>query len=134
MSRRGSSWAGNGPLRKVRVVHQKLHWLKCFALVVACGAGVGCGMEGKATGATCPQGSTLTYANFGQAFLSGNCLQCHNGRKLPNLSSQAGVQANIAAIDKMAAAGPDATNTAMPDGGSVADADRQKLGEWLACG
>jgi uncharacterized membrane protein len=38
-------------------------------------------------------------------------------------------------IDEQAAAGPDAENTAMPPSAPRPTTDeRQKLGEWLACG
>lgn len=106
-------------------------------LMIATGAGaVGCSSStsGAATGATCPTNSTLTYANFGQAFFQTNCSECHAGKENPNLSTLASIQANRTLIDQEAAAGPNATNTAMPQSGSVSDADRTKLGEWLACG
>jgi hypothetical protein len=115
-------------------VPSKLRWIKCLAWVALCGVSVACGKDGGPTGATCPPDSTLTYANFGEPLLSSVCLECHNSLRKPNLSTQAAVQANIAAIDRMAAAGPDATNTAMPDDGPISNADRRKLGEWLACG
>jgi len=105
-----------------------------FALslgVSACG-----GEEGKPTGSTCPTDSSLTYANFGQAFVQTNCLACHGskGPESPKFDTAAQIRANAAEIDKNAAAGPDAINTVMPEGGSVSEADRRKLGEWLACG
>jgi len=89
---------------------------------------------GEATGATCPTDSTLTYDNFGKAFFESHCAQCHAGRESPTLSTVAAFRANKAAIDRVAASGPNATNTAMPEEGSVSTEDRQKLGQWLACG
>jgi argininosuccinate lyase len=89
---------------------------------------------GSATGSTCPAGSTLTYANFGQAFISTNCLSCHGSRQSPILATQSAIQAASTQIDRMAAAGPDAVNTAMPPNGSVSTSDRLNLGQWLACG
>jgi len=103
-----------------------------FALpcaVAACGSSTG-----SPTGSTCPSDSTLTYANFGQAFIANNCLSCHTSREAPTLTTQAAVAANREEIDLVAAAGPSSVNTQMPQGGSVTTADRQKLGEWLACG
>lgn len=95
----------------------------------------GCGEdEGTPTGSTCPDDSTLTYETFGQAFMAANCLSCHAGAESPNLTTQAAVQQNAAAIDRASAAGPKATNTIMPENASVATAERTKLGEWLACG
>lgn len=94
-----------------------------------------CGGNGTATGSTCPSNSTLTYQNFGQAFMQEHCTTCHSrGVQSPDLSTQMAVQENADLIDKQAASGPNATNTAMPQGASIATADRAKLGEWLACG
>ncbi|HXK17733.1 MAG TPA: hypothetical protein VNG33_08020 [Polyangiaceae bacterium] len=50
------------------------------------------------------------------------------------MTTQAAVAASRDEIDLVAAAGPNAVNTQMPEGGSVTTAERQKLGEWLACG
>ena len=88
---------------------------------------------GSATGSTCAQGSTLTYANFGEAFVQDNCLACHT-RQSPILTTQASVQAASTEIDQVAAAGPNAINTVMPVDHNVSTEDRAKLGEWLACG
>jgi len=44
------------------------------------------------------------------------------------------IRSNKDIIDRSAAAGPKAVNTYMPDGGSVPEAERRQLGEWLACG
>jgi mono/diheme cytochrome c family protein len=108
-----------------------LSLLAAVAAVGACGSGVG-----DSTGSTCPTDSTLTYANFGQAFMQQHCLACHsaNGPESPKLDTIAQIRAASGDIDKAAAAGPNTVNTYMPEGGSVAEADRRKLGEWLACG
>lgn len=103
--------------------------LAAASLVAACGSDAG-----DATGAVCPQTQTLTYANFGQAFVTKWCGRCHTGDQSPNLSTQANIQANRTEIDKVAASGPDATNTKMPEGSSPTTAERAQLGEWLACG
>jgi uncharacterized membrane protein len=97
---------------------------------------VACGGPGDATGSTCPTGSTLTYENFGQTFMQQHCLSCHasGGPESPKFDTVAQIRAASSDIDKSAAAGPNAVNTYMPDGGSVAEDERRKLGEWLACG
>jgi hypothetical protein len=99
---------------------------------IACG---GSGL-GDATGSTCPSGSTLTYASFGQAFMRDKCLACHadNGPESPKFSTLNEVKASLSDIDRAAAAGPNAVNTYMPQSGSATDAERRQLGEWLACG
>ena len=111
-----------------------LGFLSCLLLsagLTACGSG-----PGDATGSTCPSDSSLTYANFGQAFFQANCLACHgpNGPKSPALDTVARIRANKDNVDRSAAAGPNALNTYMPESASVAEAERRKLGEWLACG
>lgn len=109
-----------------------LLWLGLAGVLsIACGENLG-----DATGSTCPEGSTLTYANFGQAFVQNNCSSCHgaSGPESPALTTLEQVQSNIDDIDRAAAAGPNATNTFMPEGMSVATEERRKLGEWLACG
>jgi hypothetical protein len=97
-----------------------------------------CGSDGlgDATGSTCPTDSALTYENFGQDFMRLHCLSCHasSGPESPKFDRLDQIQAKAGDIDRAAAAGPKATNTFMPDGGSVDKADREKLGEWLACG
>jgi hypothetical protein len=103
-----------------------------FLLVlVACGDG-----PGDATGSSCPTDSTLTYGNFGQAFFQTNCVSCHgaSGPESPALVTIEQIRMHSSNIDRSAAAGPSAVNTYMPEGTSVPEAERRKLGEWLACG
>jgi len=113
------------------IASRVLSLLSTAAALVACGSG-----PGDSTGGTCPTDSTLTYANFGQAFMKEHCLACHaaSGPESPKLDTLAQIQAASGDIDRSAAAGPNAVNTYMPEGSSVAEADRRKLGEWLACG
>jgi mono/diheme cytochrome c family protein len=115
----------------------KLHVLS-FALATsvavsfaACGGGLG-----DPTGATCPSGSTLSYENFGKAFFETNCNSCHGagGAQSPKFDTVERIRASRGEIDRAAAKGPKASNDYMPDGRGVSDAERTKLGEWLACG
>lgn len=78
---------------------------------------------------SCPQDSTLTYASFGQAFFTDNCLSCHASKEKPILSTQDQIQANSARILQEAV-----YTTAMPEDADMTLAERQMLGEWLACG
>lgn len=51
------------------------------------------------------------------------------------MNSLATIRANSTAVDAEAAAGSSTTNTAMPEGTPApTTAERQRLGEWLACG
>jgi uncharacterized membrane protein len=108
--------------------------LSALALSPACGDDEA---EGKDTGATCPSDNTLSYDNFGKAFFTSYCLACHNTQKREegyDFSTLANIQDAITEIDHVAAAGPNATNTAMPDGIRLTVEQRTQLGQWLACG
>jgi hypothetical protein len=109
-------------------------------LLAACGGG------GSPSGATCPPTDQLTYDNFAKPFFAKYCTSCHsitstNRHDAPgnhNYDSEADLRRHRAAIDEQAAAGPDATNTTMPEiGGTVVSkptqAEREQLGQYLAC-
>lgn len=78
---------------------------------------------------SCPTDSTLTYASFGQAFFADYCTSCHTSRESPTLATQAQIQAHASQILEEAV-----YTTAMPEGTAVSTAEREQLGEWLACG
>jgi len=102
-----------------------------FAAVTGCSADeVGLG---DPTGSECPIDSTLTWQTFGQVFIEDNCARCHDSEG-PRIVTQADVRANLDLIDRAAAAGPDATNTYMPEDRELSTTERKNLGEWLACG
>lgn len=101
--------------------------------------------EGKETGATCPTTQTLTYENFGKAFMMTYCLRCHsesvtgaarmNAPADHNFDTVADIKTLAEHIDEHAGSGPKATNTEMPPSGTKPSIDdRKKLSEWLACG
>lgn len=71
----------------------------------------------------------MTYENFGSAFVTDNCLSCHASREQPTLSTQLQIQANRARILDAAV-----YSDAMPQNSDMAIAEREMLGEWLACG
>jgi mono/diheme cytochrome c family protein len=111
--------------------------LRYFSLLVVTAGLAACGSgPGDSTGSTCPTDSALTYTNFGQAFMQSHCLACHSatGPQSPKLDTLAQVLAAKGDVDRSAAAGPNAVNTYMPEGAAVDEAERRKLGEWLACG
>lgn len=107
-------------------------------LLVASSVLAACGSDddGETTGTACPDDSTLTYDNFGQGFFQENCLACHGagGPQSPKFVTVEQIRASASRIDAVAAAGPKGVNTFMPQGGSVDVSEREKLGEWLACG
>jgi uncharacterized membrane protein len=114
--------------------------------------GGGCGEEddddelfGPPTQAACPTSSTLTYANFGQPFMTNYCIRCHNSAltgaarqgapRYHDFDLISDIQSNADHIDQTTAAGPAVTNMTMPYDGPMPTAEeRMKLGEWLACG
>ncbi len=100
------------------------------------------------TGATCPDNPVdrPTYDNFGREFMETYCVGCHSVNATDrhgapsdqNYDTLADVRKHAVDIDTHAAAGPNATNTSMPEiGGSVhsapTQAEREKLGQFLAC-
>jgi len=73
--------------------------------------------------------TSLTYASFGQAFMSTNCGGCHAGKERPDLSTQAAVRSNSARILQEAV-----YTTAMPQDADISKDERMLLGQWLTCG
>ena len=100
---------------------------------------------GPPSGADCPDGSSLTYANFGKDFVSKYCLRCHS-RSVKgdarmgapsdhNFDTLSEIELLAMHMDQKAGAGPDSTNEMMPPSNPKPTLDeRKKLGEWLACG
>lgn len=109
-----------------------------LAMLAACGGGDG------GSGATCPTANPPTYDTFGKTFFDTYCTSCHSSARSGaarggapvgrDYDTLAGIREELADIDAESAAGPDATNTAMPPGiPKPSDDDRRKLGEFLAC-
>ena len=130
-------------------------WYRTLALGVLLlgsqmGHGDGCcaheeEIYGEPTASTCPQGSTLTYNNFGKAFMQSYCTRCHssdltgaarNGAPtFHDFDTLSGIKAVSNHIDETTAAGPASVNEGMPeDGAKPTLTERQQLGEWIACG
>jgi uncharacterized membrane protein len=100
---------------------------------------------GPPTEATCPQGSTLTYNNFGKQFMESYCTRCHSSEltgaarngapSFHDFDTLFGIKAVSDHIDETAAAGPAAVNEGMPEGNPKPTLmERNQLGEWIACG
>lgn len=86
-----------------------------------------------------PEGTTLTYENFGRAFMDDHCQRCHgvpsaDRKGAPSaydFGSRDDVHRHAARIFSRAAA----DNTTMPPGpDDPPAAEREKLATWLACG
>lgn len=76
----------------------------------------------------CPTASTLTYTNYGSAFMTAHCTECHDTES-PRLTTQAEVQAATSRILDAAV-----YHSSMPENGSLTLAQRTELGQWLSCG
>ncbi|HMJ15814.1 MAG TPA: hypothetical protein VK524_30570 [Polyangiaceae bacterium] len=99
---------------------------------------------GAHSGATCPEGSTLTYENFAAPFFANYCTRCHSSQLSgaaragappgADFDTLEGILAHAHHVDQYAAAGPEAANTFMPPSDPRPPlAERLQLGEWLAC-
>jgi len=104
------------------------------------------GCAGTPTESACPTANAPTYDNFGRDFMTKYCSGCHASTATDRhgaptsqtYDSEADVRMHALDIDLVAAAGPNANNTAMPElDGPVhvapTDAERLRLGEYLAC-
>jgi hypothetical protein len=102
--------------------------------------------HGEGTGATCPPLGAPTAQDFGTAFMQTYCLGCHSA-SLTGPARQGApegidfdtledVRRQAAVIDAHAAAGPNGAHTAMPPASRAQPTrqERERLGQWLACG
>lgn len=96
-------------------------------LFAACSGASPTGIDTSAL--VCPPDSTLRYEDFGRVLISDNCISCHNGKESPRLGTVEQVRANLNTIMEAAVA-----TSAMPAGLDMPLAEREMLGEWLACG
>lgn len=98
------------------------------------------------TGSTCPTSNAPTYGSFGSDFFGKYCTDCHsatsqNRHSAPtdvNFDSVDDIRKHADDIDTEAAAGPNATNTSMPELDNVVtmeptQAERELLGQFIAC-
>ena len=142
-------------------------WIGAAALasLVACGGGGSSGEAGGAPAAAsattaspdpidagsdaawtslaerpCPQGSTLTYEDFGAPFFLTYCEGCHSTAMPEGSRQNAPIAVNFNTLDDVRAhkdriwARAADTNATMPPSGGPSTKDRALLGEWLACG
>lgn len=88
----------------------------------------------------CPDGSYLTWENFGEPFLLDWCTGCHASGLTAERRAMAPVEVNLDELDSVRAnmdriwhRAAD-QNATMPPAGGPGEAERELLGEWLACG
>ncbi len=101
------------------------------------------------TGAQCDPANTLTYENFGEAFMDDYCTACHASTVTGDdrfdapvgvdYDTQADIQMLADDIDAWAAATDEVTNAFMPPPEATGAAfpslqERRDLAAWLACG
>lgn len=108
----------------------------------------GCGVDETIGDHPCPPGgTTLTYDNFGKAFIDRYCQSCHaqaggGGGHLTSSASYGvpagysfGTADEVRAHKERIFARSAASNTSMPPGADDPPrAERDKLADWLACG
>ena len=143
-----------------------MRWILLLAVTVA---GAGCPSDARPTptGTTCDNPdpvngtTTLTWDNFGMAFMFKYCTNCHSSQLAINQRNGAplfhdfdtllGVLEVANHIDEQAGWGPKAKNSFMPGGGTggrcpsqpggsldencvqPTDQERTDLAQWLAC-
>jgi hypothetical protein len=118
---------------------KKLVWL---LVVSACSEPP---LFGPPTESVCASDSTLTYESFGKNFMTKYCTRCHSSElvgadrngapSFHDFDTLYGIKAVSNHIDETTASGPAATNTSMPpDKPAPTLAEREQLGEWIACG
>jgi hypothetical protein len=95
-----------------------------------CAACTGASSTGIDTVSCPPEGTALTYENFGKPLMDSTCAKsgCHDHRQ-PVLTTQSAIQQHTAQILDEAV-----YTDAMPKSADMALAEREQLGEWLACG
>jgi uncharacterized membrane protein len=102
-------------------------------------------ITGLPSGATCPEGSELSYDNFGREFFEAHCLRCHSAaisgamRQAPldrNFDDVTMIRTLARQIDQQAGVGPTQQNQIMPPEGESKPTleQRMQLAQWLACG
>jgi uncharacterized membrane protein len=109
-----------------------------LSTLVACAA--------SPSGATCPTSSAPTYGSFGSDFFTKYCNDCHSSTSTDrhsapsdvNFDTLADIQKHLDGIDTTSAAGPNATNTSMPQldqkvATEPTQAERELLGQFIAC-
>jgi cytochrome c5 len=112
----------------------------------------GCTDKPTPTGTTCADPdpitgtTTLTYDNFGKAFMEDYCTRCHSSALTGAARNGAPSDHNFDTLalikdtepehlDEEAAGGATRVNTGMPPSGAMpTEAERRKLGEWLKSG
>jgi len=88
----------------------------------------------------CPSSSVATYENFGAPFFFSYCTGCHSSALGEGQRRNAPIGVNFDSLDdirrmreRIWARAAD-KNTTMPPVGGPSDAQRELLGDWLACG
>jgi hypothetical protein len=144
-----------GPVLTESLTMTTRPWFLLLPLLALALVGPGCGGsdppehqhdEGEGSGATCPPSGAPTAQDFGNAFMANYCTSCHSvnvkgaarggAPENVNFDTAEDVRTWAMEIDEHAAAGPHGTNTEMPPAPLTAptQAEREKLGQWLACG
>ena len=89
----------------------------------------------------CPNGTVLTYENYGRAFLLNHCTTCHSKVRFDEERAGAPEEINLDHPDdvalwraRMIGSLRENSDNAMPPSRSIPDAQRTLALEWLSCG
>lgn len=115
-----------------------------LVLTAACGDDHDHDEAGVATASVCPTDSPPTYEDFAQPFMTAYCIRCHSSTRTGtarngapdghDFDTEEGILIVAHHVDQYAAGGPAGVNTIMPPSGDApTEAERRRLGEWLAC-
>lgn len=106
--------------------------LAALLFAVGCSSGIGSDAECP------PEGTTLTYDNFGKAYFDQHCLACHSESLSGTDRQSAPVGVNFDTLEKIRVRleSIDRRRHDMPpsDHPQPSADEKQKLSEWLACG
>lgn len=101
------------------------------------------------TSLVCPKGTTLTYENFGEAFMLNYCTMCHSKNLADGQRGGAPIGVDFDGPDEVAiwrgsiiattlgttaADGKTTTTATMPPSGQVAAGELSLFADWLNCG
>lgn len=96
---------------------------------------IACSGADKIQDHPCPPGGTaLTYDNFGKGFMDSYCVSCHGGASGYSGRSFTTVESIRAQKDRIYANSAGGNDFMPPGPDAPPREERDKLGEWLACG
>ena len=109
-----------------------------LVLLAACGSDPANSSPPQAS--DCPPDSILTWQSFAEPFLLNHCTGCHSSQLPEGARAEAPLGVDFDTHEKTRswleriASRSAGMNATMPPTDTVADEDRDRLAEWIACG